>query len=104
MEDLNCPEIEKVCLCMFFRKVTDYNLGFHNDKLSQIVVPTMEQGVSMNIPPASELRFPGSLVSLEGVDFSYSKESTAILKGTSLSVFYGDRVGIIGMYCRFSRY
>ena len=51
----------------------------------------------MHIPRAPDLRFPGPLVSLDAVEFSYAGAPTPVLKGISLSLRMGDRVGIVGI-------
>jgi ATPase subunit of ABC transporter with duplicated ATPase domains len=51
----------------------------------------------MSFPAAPELRFPGPLVSLEQVTFSYGSKEKPTLKSLSLTVYMGDRVGIVGL-------
>ena len=48
-------------------------------------------------PPATELRFPGLLVSLENVGFHYSKTSKSVLQDIDLVLHMGDRVGLVGL-------
>ena len=55
-----------------------------------------EKSISMSLPKAAELRFPGPLVSLEDVFYRYSLDSGFILKSLSLNIHMGDRVGIVG--------
>lgn len=47
----------------------------------------------------SDLRFPGSLVSFENVDFSYmnGKKKTQILNDINLTIQLGDRIGLAGL-------
>ena len=47
-------------------------------------------------PPATELRFPGLLVSLENVEFHYSKTSKSVLQDIDLVLHMGDLVGLNG--------
>lgn len=45
--------------------------GFHLSSRAEIDIPADEKGVSIVLPMAPDLRFPGPLVSLEGVTFKY---------------------------------
>ena len=45
---------------------------------------------------APDLRFPGSLISLENISYKYTPQSNFVLQGVSLNVFMSDRVGIVG--------
>jgi ATPase subunit of ABC transporter with duplicated ATPase domains len=60
-------------------------------------------GVSITLPPAPDLRFPGPLISLEKVTFKYptpKKSATpapAILSEIDLTIHTGDRIGLIGL-------
>ena len=71
--------------------------GRLDTKLAAIEIPKSEQEISLFIPMAPELRFPSPLVSLEGVDFAYPRESTLVLRSITLSISMGDRVGIVGL-------
>jgi ATPase subunit of ABC transporter with duplicated ATPase domains len=51
----------------------------------------------MSIPDATELRFPGPLVSIEGVTFQYKRNDRIILENINLVMHIGDRVGIVGL-------
>ena len=48
------------------------------------------------LPVAPELRFPGPLVSLEDVDVKYASKGPTILRSLNLSIFFGDRIGVVG--------
>ncbi|OGM51206.1 hypothetical protein ABOM_000043 [Aspergillus bombycis] len=63
----------------------------------EIVVPTDERGASMSLPDATALRFPGPLVSLEGITFQYKRNEPGILDDINMVVHIGDRVGIMGL-------
>ncbi|KAJ5642388.1 hypothetical protein N7490_006388 [Penicillium lividum] len=70
--------------------------GYHAHCRAEIEVPTDERGATMSLPDATELRFPGPLVSLEGITFRY-KNDRVILDDINLVVHIGDRVGIMGL-------
>ncbi|KAB5572558.1 ABC transporter [Coniochaeta sp. 2T2.1] len=76
--------------------------GYHLSAREEIDVPLDERGVSVSLPEPGELRFPGALVSLEGVGFRYPVVSKgvkqpAVLEGVTLSIHMGDRIGILGL-------
>ncbi len=77
--------------------------GYHFTNRAEIDVPTDEKGVSLTLPPAPDLRFPGPLASLEKVSFSYpavKKSKTpmpVILQDVDLTVHMGDRIGVMGL-------
>lgn len=70
--------------------------GWHDAAREEIEVEVEERPVTVAIPEPGELRFPGALISLEGVGFRYGKEAP-VLQGVSLSVHAGDRIGILGL-------
>ncbi|GLI81135.1 hypothetical protein PoHVEF18_009507 [Penicillium ochrochloron] len=72
-------------------------VGYHLTNRAEIEVPQDERGASMAIPDVTELRFPGPLVSLEGINFQYQKNGRVILDDVNLVVHIGDRVGIMGL-------
>jgi ATPase subunit of ABC transporter with duplicated ATPase domains len=72
-------------------------VGWHLTSRAEIDVPVDEKGATMSLPDATELRFPGPLVSLEGIVFQYKKIDRVILDDVNLVVHLGDRVGIMGL-------
>lgn len=72
-------------------------VGYHLSSRAEIEVPQDEKGASMVLPEATELRFPGPLVSLEGITFRYKKNDRVILDDINLVTHMGDRVGIMGL-------
>lgn len=72
-------------------------VGYHLTSRAEIEVPQDEKGASMALPDVTELRFPGPLVSLEGINFQYQKNGRVILDDIHLVVHIGDRVGIMGL-------
>jgi ATPase subunit of ABC transporter with duplicated ATPase domains len=77
--------------------------GYHLTARAEIDVPVDQKGVSISLPLAPDLRFPGPLVSLEKATFSYKsvkKTSTpppVILQDIDLTIHVGDRIGIVGL-------
>ncbi|KAJ5131505.1 uncharacterized protein N7515_007544 [Penicillium bovifimosum] len=72
-------------------------VGWHEHNRAEIDVPVDEKGAIMSLPDATELRFPGPLVSLEDIVFQYKKSDRIILDDVNLVVHLGDRVGIMGL-------
>ncbi|OQD82238.1 hypothetical protein PENANT_c022G00085 [Penicillium antarcticum] len=72
-------------------------VGYHLTSRAEIDIPVDEKGATMSLPDATELRFPGPLVSLEGIVFQYKKTERVILDDVNLVVHLGDRVGIMGL-------
>lgn len=71
-------------------------VGYYTSKRDGIDVPTFDPPATMVVPlQPADLRFPGALVSFEGVSFSYGKKE--ILKEVNLTIHPGDRVGIAGL-------
>ncbi|KAK9234891.1 P-loop containing nucleoside triphosphate hydrolase protein [Lipomyces kononenkoae] len=71
--------------------------GFHHSRREQIDVPEEEREMHLHFPPASELRFPGPLLSIENVSFQYPGNTEKTLLDIDLVVRLGDRVGIVGL-------
>ena len=74
-------------------------VGYHYTSRGEIEIPKEERAISMAFPLAPDLRFPGSLVSLENLSFQYSKSATTkpALQDINLVLHMGDRVGIVGL-------
>jgi ATPase subunit of ABC transporter with duplicated ATPase domains len=72
-------------------------VGYHDKARAEIHVPTDEKGIAIALPDAPDLRFPGPLISLDGITFRYKKTSPAVLHDVSLVIHLGDRVGIMGL-------
>lgn len=72
-------------------------VGYHLTQRAEIDVPTDEKGVSFNFPDAPDLRFPGPLISLENIHFSYKKKDPLVLNDVNLVIHLGDRIGIMGL-------
>lgn len=77
--------------------------GYHLTSRADIDVPVDEKGVSILLPDAPDLRFPGPLVSLEKVTFKYPTLKKAqppppvVLQDIDLTIHMGDRVGVVGL-------
>ncbi|KAK7956893.1 ABC transporter [Apiospora aurea] len=81
-------------------------VGYHLTSRAEIEVEEEDRPVSLVLPTTTDLRFPGPLLSLEQVSFSYTPLSKAgkaaapspfALGGITLSVHMGDRIGIVGL-------
>ncbi|KAI1383163.1 P-loop containing nucleoside triphosphate hydrolase protein [Hypoxylon trugodes] len=73
--------------------------GYHYTSRDDIEIPQEEKPVSLSLPDPPELRFPGSLISLEKVSFRYPKDpkTKTVLQDVNLSIGMGDRIGILGL-------
>ncbi|PGH26479.1 hypothetical protein AJ80_01793 [Polytolypa hystricis UAMH7299] len=71
--------------------------GYHESRRAEIEVPVDEKGVSIAIPDAPDLRFPGPLISMESILFKYKGRDALVLNGIDLVIHMGDRVGIMGL-------
>ncbi|KAH9987849.1 putative ABC transporter [Xylariaceae sp. FL0662B] len=71
--------------------------GYHESRRATIEIPPEEAAVRIFIPLAPDLRFPGALVSLDHVTFSYNPKQAPALRDVSLSIHMGSRVGIVGL-------
>lgn len=85
-------------------------VGFHLTSRADIDVPQDEKLVRFVLPDPPELRFPGSLLSLENVSFRYSSSaaggsartksastSPLVLQDINMTVQMGDRIGVLGL-------
>jgi ATPase subunit of ABC transporter with duplicated ATPase domains len=77
--------------------------GFHLTSRADIEVSADEKGVSILLPDAPDLRFPGPLVSLEKVSFRYpttkktNPPAPSVLQDIDLTIHMGDRIGVVGL-------
>jgi ATPase subunit of ABC transporter with duplicated ATPase domains len=74
--------------------------GYHLTNRAEIEPPSFDPPVVITIPTEPpDLRFPGSLVSLGKVNFSYTvgKKRIPILKDIDLTIHPGDRIGLCGL-------
>ncbi|KAE8392320.1 P-loop containing nucleoside triphosphate hydrolase protein [Aspergillus alliaceus] len=72
-------------------------VGWHLSAREEIEVPTDEKGVSIILPDATELRYPGPLISAEGIVFKYKSNEVPVLNGVDVVMHMGDRVGLMGL-------
>lgn len=78
-------------------------VGFHATRRNEIDIPPDERRVRLVLPEPPDLRFPGTLISVENAFFKYSTKTegqtpeSMVLQGINLSVHMGDRVGILGL-------
>lgn len=92
-------------------KLNRDHAGWHDSARDEIDIPQDERPVVVSLPEPAELRFPGPLVSLEGVAFRYPAAGAAatttrskgaakpppVLEDITLSIHSGDRIGILGL-------
>lgn len=71
--------------------------GYHFTAREDIDIPPDERPVVITLPEPPDLRFPGSLISLENVSYRYSPKTAAVVQDINVSVGMGDRVGILGL-------
>lgn len=82
--------------------------GYHLTSRADIEIPLEDRPPSIVLPEPPDLRFPGPLISMEGVTFRYPQKSekdkrtpamtpTAVIQDITLSISMGDRVGILGL-------
>lgn len=71
--------------------------GYHLSAREDIDIPLDERPVVITLPEPPDLRFPGSLLSLENVAYRYSRKTPLVVQDINLSVGMGDRVGILGL-------
>lgn len=63
----------------------------------EIVVPPEERPLLITLPLPPELRFPGSLISLENASYKYAARGPVIIQNVTLTVGLGDRIGLLGL-------
>lgn len=72
--------------------------GFHLTSRGAIEIPGFDPPIGLALPEQpSDLRHPGSLVSLEKVSFAYQKSGVYTLKDVDLVIGAGDRIGLAGL-------
>lgn len=74
-------------------------VGHHATNRAEIEIPDFDPPVRLSFPRyPPELRFPGSLVSLEKVSFEYpGRKNVPILKDIDLTIQPGERIGLAGL-------
>lgn len=76
---------------------SEIRIGWNDTKLAAIEIPKTEHSISITLFDPPELRFPGSLVSLEDLHYRYTSKGDFILRGLGLNIHMGDRVGVVGL-------
>ena len=79
--------------------------GYHFTSRAEIDIPPDQRAVTIVLPDPPDLRFPGPLISAEGVEHRYASTGKAkpsattppTLQDVTLSVHMGDRIGILGL-------
>ncbi|KAI0196299.1 ABC transporter [Xylaria flabelliformis] len=78
-------------------------MGYHLTSRAEIEIPQDERPVNFVLPEPPDLRFPGSLISLDKASFRYPKDPSVkvapsmVLQDVTLSIHMGDRIGILGL-------
>lgn len=71
--------------------------GYFYTQRQEIEIPPDDPPVIIVLPEPPDLRFPGSLLSLEKASFRYAPKLPLIIQGVNLTIGMGDRVGILGL-------
>ncbi|KAJ4164975.1 hypothetical protein LMH87_006627 [Akanthomyces muscarius] len=71
--------------------------GFFHTSHQGIEIPPEERQIVLSLPAPPDLRFPGSLISLENASFRYARTGPYIIKDVNLTVGMGDRIGVLGL-------
>ncbi|KAF2009533.1 ABC transporter ATP-binding protein uup-1 [Aaosphaeria arxii CBS 175.79] len=73
--------------------------GYHLTNRAEIEIPDFDPPVKIGFPKQPpDLRFPGAIVSLEKVSFSYpARKRVPILNDIDLTIHPGSRVGLAGL-------
>ncbi|TRX98123.1 hypothetical protein FHL15_000768 [Xylaria flabelliformis] len=78
-------------------------MGYHLTSRAEIEIPQDERPVNFVLPEPPDLRFPGSLISLDKASYRYPKNPSVkvapsmVLQDVTLSIHMGDRIGILGL-------
>ncbi|GAB0146406.1 hypothetical protein EsHS_00006808 [Epichloe bromicola] len=71
--------------------------GWHLTSREEIDIPPEERRVVITLPEPPDLRFPGSLLSLQDASFRHKPDLPPVVDGINLTVGMGDRIGILGL-------
>jgi ATP-binding cassette subfamily F protein 3 len=72
--------------------------GYHLTNRAEIDIEDFDPPPKFKFPSLPpDLRFPGTLISLEKVSFSYGKKGPQILNDITLAIHEGQRVGLVGL-------
>lgn len=72
-------------------------VGYFHTSREEIDIPPEERPVVITLPEPPDLRFPGSLLSLDGASYRYGPRLPLVVDGINLTVGMGDRIGILGL-------
>lgn len=72
-------------------------VGYFHKSREDIDIPPEERPVVITLPEPPDLRFPGSLLSLENASYRYAPRLPLVVDGINLTVGMGDRIGILGL-------
>ncbi|PWN48756.1 P-loop containing nucleoside triphosphate hydrolase protein [Violaceomyces palustris] len=71
-------------------------VGYHLTARSEHQVEAVEKEIRFSFPEPEELRFPGSLVHMENVWYSYDGSKKPTIKKVNLTIRPGERVALVG--------
>lgn len=72
--------------------------GYHLTNRAEIEIPEFDPSVSITLPSQeAELRFPGSLISVENATYRYTKTKTTVLDRINLVIQPNERLAIAGV-------
>lgn len=72
-------------------------VGYFHKSVQDIEIPPEQRPVVISLPEPPDLRFPGSLLSVEKASYRYGPRKPIVVQNISLNVGMGDRVGILGL-------
>ncbi|KAG8425207.1 hypothetical protein J3458_001937 [Metarhizium acridum] len=72
-------------------------VGYFHTAREDIDTPPEERPVVITLPEPPDLRFPGSLLSLDNASYRYGPRLPPVVDGINLTVGMGDRIGILGL-------
>ncbi|KAG9259075.1 P-loop containing nucleoside triphosphate hydrolase protein [Emericellopsis atlantica] len=78
-------------------KLNRDHVGYQLSARAEIEIPPEARGVTMRLPEPQELRFPGSLISLEKAGYRYKRGAPLTIQDITLAIGMGDRIGILGL-------
>lgn len=78
-------------------KLNGDRVGYYLTSRAEIDIAPEERPVIITLPDPPDLRFPGSLLSLENASYRFGPRLPLVVDGVNMSVAMGDRVGILGL-------
>ncbi|KOS18283.1 ABC transporter F family member 4 [Escovopsis weberi] len=72
-------------------------VGYFLTSREGIDIPPEQRPVVIDLPEPPDLRFPGSLISMDKASFRYAARAPLVIHEATLTVGMGDRIGICGL-------